>query len=68
VTYDGLTHAIAVVVGIAFVIGAFTTTGIYDGMPPRGDKSLYPLTRTARVIVFIMGVVAILFGLTGWQG
>jgi hypothetical protein len=61
-----VTRAIFVAVGLASLVAAFSMTGIQDGIGVSPTKPTYPPTKTARFIVFAMGVSAILAVLFGW--
>jgi hypothetical protein len=56
---NSLTNGLLVVLGIIFMIAAFKTRGFV----PRwwkGKGPIHPITRTGRVILFLVGLSAIL--------
>ena len=52
------------IIGLFFIVMSFVMTGVGGA---HGAGETLPPNRASRVITFVIGVVAIAYGLTGWK-
>jgi hypothetical protein len=54
-----LLDVLIALLGLAFIVGAFKTRG-FVGRGWKGSGPIHPITATGRVIIFLVGVAALL--------
>ena len=64
-----LTYITMMIIGLLFMAAAFLTTGIGPALTfSREKRTLRPITRTGRVLVFLIGLLAFVSGVAQMMG